>query len=38
VGAVREWAAPRDEPAVNVVRFVLFGEDTLAAFAEALEA
>ena len=38
VGAVREWAARRSDPGVDVVRFVLFGEDTLAAFAEALEA
>ena len=38
VGAVREWAAPHDERPVDLVRFVLFGEGALAAFAEALEA
>ena len=38
VGAVRDWAAGHDEPGVDLVRFVLFSEAALGAFAEALEA
>ncbi len=35
VEAVRGWGAEHDEPAVDLVRFVLFGEAALAAFTSA---
>ena len=38
VGAVRDWAAAHDEAGVDLVRFVLFSQGALVAFAEALEA
>ena len=38
VGAVRDWAVAHDEPATDLVRFVLFGDAALAAFTAALEA
>jgi O-acetyl-ADP-ribose deacetylase (regulator of RNase III) len=38
VGAVRDWAAAHDEAGVDLVRFVLFSQSALTAFAEALEA
>jgi O-acetyl-ADP-ribose deacetylase (regulator of RNase III) len=38
VGAVRNWALTHDEATVGLVRFVLFSDSALAAFAAALEA
>lgn len=36
VAAVRSWASSHDEPAADLVRFVLFGDAALAAFTAAL--